>query len=102
MERFPLMLRNYEIEMLRDRQADAVYIQLRDLPYDHGRDLDTERHVDYAANGQPIGVALLNVSQGVDVKALPEPHVVAHALGEGDIVVFHAGNSESSPSDHTV
>jgi uncharacterized protein YuzE len=56
-----------------DREVQAVYIRLRPgVPYDHGHDLDTERRVDFGADGKPIGVELLNVDLGVDTSHLPQ------------------------------
>jgi len=63
-----------------DKAADAVYDHLRDVPYDHGEDLDAERRVDFGADGQPRGIELLNVSQGVDVRDLPSGAQVASVL----------------------
>jgi len=71
-----------------DQEADAVYITLRDLPYAYGEDIDHERRVDYAANGEPIGVELLCVSDGVNVDDLPEPVTIARLLEEHRIKVF--------------
>ena len=54
-----------------DREADAIYIYFTDAPYSHGKDLDNERHIDYDASGEPIGVELLCVSGGVITDDLP-------------------------------
>ena len=71
-----------------DPDADAIYIHLRDLPYAFGEDLDHERRIDYAADGQPIGVELLCVSQGVNVDDLPEKEAITRLLEEHNIKVF--------------
>jgi uncharacterized protein YuzE len=63
-----------------DREADAAYVQLRNLPYTVGKDLDDDRRIDYAADGSPIGVELLNVSLGVKIKGLPEGDQIALLL----------------------
>lgn len=63
-----------------DRAADAAYIRLRDLPYARGEDLDQDRRIDYAADGGPIGVELLEVSAGVNLDGLPQQEVVASLL----------------------
>ena len=41
-----------------DREADAVYIYLRDVPYAYGKDLDDLRRIDYDANDNPRGKPL--------------------------------------------
>lgn len=71
-----------------DPAVDAVYIHLRDLPYAFGEDLDSDRRIDYADDRLPIGVELLNVSLGVDVRDLPEPAAIGRALEEHNIKVF--------------
>jgi len=71
-----------------DREADAAYITLRDLPYAYGEDIDRERRIDYAADGTPIGIELLSVSRGVNLDDLPERATVAHLLETHHLKVF--------------
>lgn len=60
-----------------DKEADAVYITLRDVPYTGGHDLDDSRRVDFGPDQQPCGIELLNVSHGVRIEGLPHmPEVV--------------------------
>lgn len=68
-----------------DRDADAVYIHLRNLPYAFGEDLDTERRIDYAADGQPVGIELLNASRGVNLEGLPESEDLLPLLAQHGI-----------------
>jgi len=68
--------------------ADAVYIYLRDLPYAFGEDIDHERRVDYAGDNQPIGIELLNVSDGVNLDDLPDREIVEQLLKRHSIKVF--------------
>ena len=70
-----------------DRDADAVYIRLRDLPFAFSVDLDHVRHIDYAVDRQPVGVELLNVSRGVNVADLPSSAELERALVEAGIRV---------------
>jgi hypothetical protein len=35
-----------------DDEAEAIYVGLRDENYAYGEELDTERRIDYAADGQ--------------------------------------------------
>lgn len=42
--------------------------------------LDRARTLDFDADGRLISIELLNVSPGVDLDGLPEPHVVRSAL----------------------
>lgn len=71
-----------------DDKADAVYIRLRAVPYAHGEDLDAVRRVDFGADGQPIGVELLYVSEGVNVDDLPEQAMIGRLLEEHNIKVL--------------
>ena len=71
-----------------DREADAIYIRLSDKEYAYGEDLDPERRVDYAGDGSPVGVELLCVSEGVDVRSLPERQAIARLLAEHRIPVL--------------
>lgn len=68
------------IEYRHDEEADAVYIRISEKPYAYGEELDPERRVDYAADGSPVGIELLCVSTGVDVRDLPEQDEVAKVL----------------------
>lgn len=68
------------IEYRHDEEADAVYIRISEKPYAYGEELDPERRVDYAADGSPVGIELLCVSTGVDVRDLPEQDEVAKLL----------------------
>ena len=72
-----------------DTEADAAYIRLSDHPYAFGVDLDPDRHIDYDAEGRPIGVELLNVSAGVNVRDLPRAPMIEHLLRQHDIRVIH-------------
>lgn len=71
-----------------DREADALYIWLRDLPYAFGVDLDHARHVDYAEDRLPVGIELLNVTRGVNLEDLPERATIERLLMDRDIRVF--------------
>ncbi|MFQ5872277.1 MAG: DUF2283 domain-containing protein [Dehalococcoidia bacterium] len=66
--------------MKTDNKADAVYIYLSEKPYARGRDLDDNRRIDYSDDGTPIGVELLNVSQGVDISDLPKQREIGKIL----------------------
>ena len=76
------------IEFEYSETADAVYIRLSELPYAHGSDLDDDRRVDYAANGEIIGIELLGVSEGVHLDGLPRRDVIERVLAEHRIPVF--------------
>jgi uncharacterized protein YuzE len=68
-----------------DRDADALYVYLSDKPYSHGRDLDDERRIDFAADDTPVGVEFTCVSLGVDLTDLPRADEISGALREHDI-----------------
>ncbi len=76
------------IEYRHDGEADAIYIRLSEKKYAYGEELDPERRIDYAADGTPIGVELLCVSTGVDVRDLPEQRIIAKLLSEHRVRVL--------------
>jgi len=71
-----------------DKQADAIYILLRNAPYAYGKDLDKERRIDYDADGNPRGVELLCVSTGVITDDLPNRAEIERALDARGIKVY--------------
>jgi uncharacterized protein YuzE len=71
-----------------DREADAVYVRIRNLPYAFGVDLDHARRIDYAPDHQPIGVELLNVSRGVNLADLPDSTEIERVLRDVGIRVL--------------
>ncbi len=48
----------------------------------------TERRIDYGADQRPIGVELLNVSEGVNLADLPEPDEIARLLAVEGVKVL--------------
>ena len=68
------------MELKYDRIADAIYIKLSNMPYAYGEDLDDLRRIDYDADGNPRGIELLRVSEGVDVIDLPNSEEIARML----------------------
>lgn len=71
-----------------DKDVQAIYIQLRDLPYAYGEDLDDSRRLDYAEDGTPIGIELLNVDLGVHLDDLPERGGLEKLLADHDIKAY--------------
>jgi uncharacterized protein YuzE len=63
-----------------DKEADALYIRFNRKRYAYGEDLDRERRVDYAKDGTLIGVELLSVSSGVDLRDLPRRQEIEQVL----------------------
>lgn len=49
------------LRLTHDEEADAVYVYLTDESYDHGRQLDDRRRIDFAADGSVRGIELLYV-----------------------------------------
>ncbi len=78
------------LRLTHDEEADAVYVYLTDESYDHGRQLDDRRRIDFAANGSVRGIELLYVSDGVDVTGLPEQERLGRLLEEHSIKVLAA------------
>ena len=46
------------------------------------RNLDGSRLIDYAEDGQPVGVELLDVSAGVNLSDLPAREIITRLLAE--------------------
>lgn len=65
-----------------DREADAIYINLRAGQYAYGKNLDDERRIDYASNNQIIGIELLSASRGVNLYELPYEGEIINVLRE--------------------
>ena len=64
-----------------DIKADAIYIQLTDEPIGYTKELDDNRLIDYSMNpGQPVGIDLLAVSEGVKLNGLPRVEIVEGIL----------------------
>ena len=76
------------MDLRHDAEADAIYIRLNDEGYAYGEELDPERRIDYSADGRPIGIELLCVSTGVDLRNLPEQEAVSKLLSEHRIKVL--------------
>ena len=74
--------------MTYSKDADAVYIVLReDVHVARTRNLDGARLIDYAEDGEPVGVELLDMNEGVNLDDLPAWDVIARLLAEHYIQV---------------
>lgn len=76
------------MELRYDKKADAIYVRLSDEGYAYGEELDPERRIDYSTDGRPIGVELLCVSNGVDLRNLPEQDAISKLLSQRRIKVL--------------
>ena len=76
------------MEIKYDSKADAVYVHLSDAPYSYGKDLDTERRIDYDSNGKARGIELTCVSHGIYLDDLPESKELGRELRTKNIKVF--------------
>lgn len=76
------------IEFEHSKTADAIYIRFSDQPYAYGKDLDDDRRIDYAVNGEVIGVELLGVSEGVHTDDLPHREAIIRVLEEHKIPIY--------------
>ena len=68
------------MKLKHDKIADAIYIKLSNMPYAYGKDLDDLRRIDYDAEGNPRGIELLCVSDGVNIDDLPCKDEIAEVL----------------------
>jgi len=76
------------MELKHDKKADAIYVHLSDAPYTYGKDLDTERRIDYDASGKPRGIEVTCVSHGVNLDDLPESKELERELRSKNIRLF--------------
>ena len=70
------------MEYTYDKEADAIYIYVSYASYSYGINLDNERRIDYDAKGNPRGIELLSVSNGVLTDDLPFRNEVERILGD--------------------
>jgi uncharacterized protein YuzE len=54
-----------------DAEADALYVYLSDGPLVRTQIIDDGRMVDWAADGQVVGLEFLDVSHGIDLRGVP-------------------------------
>jgi uncharacterized protein YuzE len=71
-----------------DKAADAIYIYITDAPVEYTKQIDELRYVDYDADGMPVGVELLCVSNGVIPNDLPNRTEIERYLEKEGIKVF--------------
>lgn len=71
-----------------DEEADAAYILLSDAPFAYGQDLDCSRRIDFSSDRKPIGIELLNVSQGVQLADLPAEQEVGVVLKAHNVQIL--------------
>ncbi len=74
--------------MTYDPEVDAAYVYFRKGPWDHMDILDDCRNIDYGLDGEPNGVELLYVSDGVNLDGLPCRDVIERLLTERHIPMF--------------
>ena len=68
--------------MTYDPEVDAAYVYFRKASWDHMDIIDDSRNIDYGPDGEPNGVELLYVSDGVNLDGLPRRDVVERLLAD--------------------
>ena len=63
-----------------DPDADAIYIRLSRKVLAYTKEVDDQRHIDYADDGTAIGIELLYTSDGIKVEGLPHPELVLRVV----------------------
>ncbi len=71
-----------------DQEADAIYVYFSRKPYAYGKELDDERHIDYALDDTLIGIEFLCVSKGVNLSGLPRAKEIAQLLENKGIKIY--------------
>lgn len=73
----------------RDEELDVMYVWLRPgVARAYGQKLDDSRYIDYGADRRPIGIELLDVSQGVNLDDVPERDKLVQVLAQYHIRVL--------------
>lgn len=65
-----------------DQAADAMYIQFDDAPVARTDEVAEGTAIDFDRDGQPVGVEFLDVSDGIDLHAVPNAAEIAELLKE--------------------
>ena len=63
-----------------DREADALYVTLREAECAYTKPLGELRNVDYGADDLPIGIEWFHVSKGVDLADVPQAKEIEDTL----------------------
>ena len=73
-------------QVIMDRDANAISIEFESGVAGYAEELDSDRIVDYSKNpGDPIGVSLHNIHNGVSTTGLPRPDLVRRILTALDV-----------------
>ena len=68
-----------------DAETDIAYVRLRDMPVVWTRELDPVRRLDCGDDGDPVGIRLADVRNGVDVDGLPDQRALSRLLAQRGI-----------------
>ncbi|HUE88332.1 MAG TPA: DUF2283 domain-containing protein [Vicinamibacterales bacterium] len=69
------------MQLTYDEMADAVYVYFNQAPIDHTEEIhDGTAIVDYDADGVPVGVEFMDVSEGIDLRRVPRADEIARLL----------------------
>jgi uncharacterized protein YuzE len=70
-----------------DKDADALYVRLRDLQVASTHSVDDLRLIDYSEDRVVIGVEFLQISDGVDLSDLPDRPQIERLIDESGLPV---------------
>jgi uncharacterized protein YuzE len=76
------------MQLTYDEVADAVYVYFNHHEVDRTEELSDDVIVDYDAQGEPIGVEFLDVSEGIDLDDVPHRDQVARLLEERNLRTY--------------
>jgi uncharacterized protein YuzE len=65
-----------------DQGADALYIQFSDAPVARTDEVAEGTAIDFDRHGHPVGVEFLDVSEGINLRAVPHAVEIAELLKE--------------------
>ncbi len=78
-----------------DREADALYVRLRDGERHHAVEIDDSTYVDVDADERPIGIEILYPSLGLDLQPTVRRFGLEQQLAE--IISAIAGSNAPAP-----
>jgi uncharacterized protein YuzE len=76
------------MKIMYDEKADAIYLCLSNKEVAYSKELDTERVIDYSADGEIRGIEFLSVSHGVNTDDLPYRAAIERALYDRGIRTY--------------
>jgi len=66
--------------------TDSLYVTLTSNKVKYSRQLDKDRRIDYAEDGTPTGINIINVSKGINTDGLPREDDLKELMEDSCII----------------